>query len=340
MKRPAFGYALLLSALAMALASVLAHETTSNWIAGRQQAHLTQASQAQTLSHIRMALLAFAVSQGANSLSMAGNLPCPSLMPGGAPQTTCLNSNGGFLPEISVIKTNYTRNTVPMLWNTLQLGHDKNWAYVVSPQVLQANPLGWSQWVDFSKPGMTVLVGQTHHTDVIAVVAEKLTQISQNAWAASGNHVLLDKPTLQKAMADYQRLLIHNTVLRWLKDSGQAKPTATENLQPGLNGRLQAVDSQCQCHCTATRCQCGCTAAADWRNARQVDIPVQSDASSTQTIFGPAQLKSRWPVSRYSPTPLPNSGCQPVDSFTCPLAQPGKFCDCNFSWPVGALGES
>lgn len=340
MKRPAFGYALLLSALAMALASVLAHQTTSNWIAGRQQAQLTQASQAQTLSRIRLSLLAYAVSQGANSLSMAGNLPCPSLMPGGAPQTTCLNSNSGFLPEISVIKTNYTRNTVPMLWNTLQLDHDKSWAYAVSPQVLQANPLGWSQWVDFSKPDMTVFEGQNTHTETIAVVAEKLTQIGPNAWAASGNHVLLDKPSLLKAMADYRRVLINNTVSQWLENSGQAKPTASENLQPGLNGTLQSVDSQCQCHCTATRCQCGCAAAADWRNARQADIPVHSDASSTQTIFGPAQLKSRWPVSHYSPTPLPNSGCRPVDSFTCPLAPTGRFCDCSFSWPIGALGES
>ncbi|GLR27381.1 hypothetical protein [Limnobacter litoralis] len=339
LKRPSAGYALLLTAVAVVLATVLIHQLGDGYSARKSLRDSAKASQSQALARIRTALLAFAVSQGDNSLSQPGNLPCPSLSPEGAPQTTCLNVHVGYLPEISVIKTNYTRNTVPMLWNSEQLGHQKSWAYAVSPQVLQANALGWSQWVDFSLPGLTVIVDQTTYKDVVAVVAAQLTPLGNDVLQATGHSALLSKADLLQAIAKRRHFQIQQTIATWLAINHQTEPKPTENLQ-AVAGDLIPVDSQCQCHCTSTRCQCGCNQAAQWQTDSNPATPFYSDGTDTTLIAGPARLTSQWPISHYSPSPMPGSGCRPANPFTCPLAPAGKSCDCTFAWPTDALSPS
>lgn len=314
------------------------------------------AVQQQSLVAARSALLAFANRQGVNSHTHPGHMPCPALFSGGAAQTSCLNRNWGWLPGQAVAKINHLNPGLALPYNALQLGTEKSWQYAVSAQLIQTNALGWSQWVDFSLPSLTVIAQNTAHAEVAAVVAHRIEPLDMHSVRVEPPYTVISVSELQASLDHRHAQDIAHTL--WLHqlalgDTNQWV-TPTEHLISVDVSQWQPVDPGCSCRCTRTRCTCQCTHQnGQWSSlapcasgqAHCIQTPGSSTASQCTSatnqpcvFMGTAQLQSQWPIARFLPVPGKNRACQPVRPNACPLsALAGQSCECNFGWPIGTL---
>lgn len=311
-------------------------------------------AQAQSLQQSRQSLLAFASLQGFNSHTQLGHLPCPSNTPGGPAQTTCLQKPWGYLPVQSVSKVNYLNAGLPAVWNGLDTDLDKHWMYAVSQQVIQANALGWSQWVNFDLPTINVRIGQQVHTGVVAIIAQHIEPLAEDEYVAQEPALLLHLDDLQALIRDAQEAHLLAALRSWGKP-----PFAHENLKPANHptggSNWQAVNSECQCRCTKTRCTCSCEGEGQWASAAACDAnnprctkqtsqsgltwQCTSTPSESCVFSGPAQLQTQWPVSRFEPVASAAKSCRPNTHHTCPLSPSSTACICLFSWPDPVLSS-
>ncbi|HEY1057379.1 MAG TPA: hypothetical protein VGE55_01465 [Limnobacter sp.] len=315
------------------------------------------------LQTIQQTLLNFASRQGINTLTQPGHLPCPAASPGGQPLVVCTDKRVGFWPTTAVIKVNYLGSA---------LGHTAvpnspmrpiQWHYGVSAQLVQPNPLGWSQWVNFDLPTLTIRTPEGTHTGISAVVAANIQVDGPDQWTVQPPYLLLSQAELERALQTVVREQALFTVRRWIANQTQVAashswvPQTHENLTiSNMPDRWQPQNSGCQCHCTKTRCTCGCAQQAHW-------VSMQTCAGSTgcsgsqlepdgSTLFhcissstsscmfkGPAGLNSRWPVSRYAPEAGSNRPCNPGQKPWCPTSPGAEACDCEFTWPASVLGQ-
>ncbi|HEX4916463.1 MAG TPA: hypothetical protein VFV43_01060 [Limnobacter sp.] len=321
--------------------------------------HVTNSvEQQQSLAAASSALLAFATRQGLNSHTQAGHMPCPARFSNGPSQTTCLNRNWGWLPGQAVARINYLNPGLALPYNAQQSGPEKSWQYAVSTQLIQPNTLGWSQWVDFSLPALTVLADGTTHPNVAAVIAHRIEALGPHTMQVEAPYVLISVRDLQANLGRRHAQEIAHTVhlhqrllppaIHWAQNHEYLV-----NLAPSL---WQPIDSGCSCRCTRTRCTCQCAnqggqwvshahCASGQSHCTTNPGPPQTSRCTSSTgqacVFqGTAQLQSQWPVARYLPAPGHNRACQPVAIQACPLsALPGQSCDCTFGWPISTLNR-
>lgn len=362
--KPQHGLALLATLVLLMLVGVFTltlqtHINTQTNTKAQQQARTSQ-----SLQTIRQNLLMFASLQGYNSHTQLGHLPCPApINPKDnqepqAPQTTCNKTPWGYLPIRSIAKTNYLNPSLAAQWNPSDMDANKQWMYAVSQQVIQPNELGWSQWVNFAQPSLTVHTESGIYSNIVAVVAENLKPLSGQAshYQASEPVLLLTQTELQSTIRKAQRAAIQNTLHAWKgKGLHQENLVQTPSTQANtLNWKAQA--SGCQCLCTKTSCACQCDGVGQWASnatctdtKTQTSAPCSSNPQSSPTttctssaehpcIFkGPAQLASAWPISRFDPAPRADTSCTPSAPHLCPLGTKGDSCLCAFEWPDNTL---
>lgn len=315
------------------------------------------ASEQIELNHIRFNLLQFATTQGYNSLTDLGRLPCPSKTKQGNPQVECLDENIGYLPRTSHTAINYLNQTV---------AHQRSrnieastWMYAVSQQVLQPNSLGWSQKVDWTKQPLEVRIGQRVITGVVALVAHDIALQGQYL-EVNGPYTVITQNQIQKHLQVHMLQQV-NATLRQLPaySSGvQAQPFIdSSGPAPG------ATPATCQCRCTKTRCTCSCTDPALWQSeaACLVATPncktvtewkakAPSFVSHLQSIDGnlsicrslpsepckfkgPAKMLNEWGISFFRPVAALSRSCRPTQYATCPTSLSPSPCECTFGWP-------
>lgn len=344
------GHAMLLLLVLLALGALAAGQSQVIQHARSFQQNNQALQEHQSLQTAREALLAFAARQGMNQHTQPGHLPCPALSPEGPAQTTCLNSNWGWLPGQSVVKINYLNPGLGAPYNAKQLGVGKSWQYAVSTQLLQPNALGWSQWVDFSKPALTVQTEQGVFTQVAAVLAQQIQPIGPNTFGVQGPHQIIPVQMLQATLRNNLQQAAELAVLTHAAQHGPGwHPShAPETLQQQTPQLWRAVDPQCECRCTPTRCTCQCPQTkATWSSkapclqgqthcltdARGPSI-CHAQAGQSCIFLGPAHLHSLWPVSRYLPAAGAGRACQPTNTYACPLSsKTGQACECKHGWP-------
>ena len=364
------GMAMLVMALLMVVAGLLAQQIASARRNDEQRENQRLARQTQTLANIQESLLAFASQQGYNSLSQQGHLPCPAILPGGIPQTTCLTNPTGYLPAQSVAKTNYLNPNVSAQWDYSKNQLDKDWAYAVSTQLIQPNQLGWSRWVDFSKPALKVRTVHDMQNNVAALVAGSIQIEADGTLDPSSPALVLTVTQLQKHIEKTQAQTIINTTQTWLRAIHSA-PFAHEYLQAIAAGPqtetslgFQSLQNTCACECSKTRCTCTCEetqgwwasssacygnnpqckAIGQWEEAQLPDWAItiskpnsfvcKSSSAQSCVFQGPAHLLSQWPIARFEPVASAGRPCQPTTANICPLSKTGSNCTCQFGWPA------
>jgi type II secretory pathway pseudopilin PulG len=316
---------------------------------------------AQSLQTIRQNLLMFASLQGYNSHTQLGHLPCPApINPEEdedplAPQTTCNKTPWGYLPIRSIAKTNYLNPSLAAQWNLSDMDANKQWMYAVSQQVLQPNKLGWSQWVNFALPSLTVHTESGIYSGIVAVVAENIAPIPEQTshYQASDPVLLLTQTELQHTIRKAQRAAIQNTLHAW-KGNGRNHENLVQTPSPQTSTlNWTAQTSGCQCLCTKTQCKCQCDAEGQWtstapctnetgtaactQNTQSLAYTCTSTATQMCIFKGPAQLASAWPISRFDPVPRADTSCTPSAQHICPLDPKGDGCLCAFEWPDNTL---
>lgn len=296
-----------------------------------------EARQSQTLDHIRSGLLGFAANQGIHSQSHLGHLPCPAITPEGAPQTTCLTKPWAYLPLHSKTGINYLNQGISGGKHELNPAANKHWHYAVSAQLLQPNELGWSRWVDYSKPAMQIRIPDQENRieqNVAAVVAQSIQRTAEHHYDVSPPYMLIRVNELQNHMANAQIHLLRDTL------RNTSKPPH-ENLEetPGEANTYTPVNSHCACRCTKTKCTCNCGVQGHWVSTSS-DQPACTSTPESPCIFaGPASLQSQWPVSRFEPVAASNKSCRPTSRQECPLSVNNTACTCEFSWPDNAKAD-
>lgn len=351
------GMALLASLVLVTLLAMTAQAIYVSTHQNQQQNMQWQVKQSTSLEHIRQGLLMFASLQGYNSHTQVGHLPCPSNEQGGFAQTTCTHSRLGHLPVQTIAKTNYFNPGISALWNPKDLDTNKHWMYAVSEQVVQPNTLGWSQWVDFNKPSLTVRTPSAVYSHVVALVASTL-KATANAHEieASEPLVVITQPQVEQAIQRVQKAHMQNTLNAWLGPYA----TSNENLKQlntvGSTTTWQAHDSKCACRCTKTQCTCQCeqegqdgqwvsNAPCQTEQAHCISEENQNNAWASRCtssakqacVFkGPAQLESGWPIASYDPPAFAGKACRPTTRNQCPLSPEKVACLCTFSWPDNA----
>jgi hypothetical protein len=346
------GYSLLVVLVLMAVGGFGLQQLTTNKQLAHQLTLEQQVRQNQVLDHIKASLLGFAGSQGVHSQSHLGHLPCPADLPERPPKTTCLNKPWGYLPVHSSTSINYLNLGLNARHNEIETSGQRYWHYAVSAQLLQANALGWSRWVDYSKPSIRVRIKTDHHrvhSNVAAVVAAKIERLGEHEYEVTGPYLLISVPELQRQMNAVQKHQLRDALVTWTLQrvsQGQAVE-AHENLSriPASMNRYAPIDSNCSCRCTKTRCTCQCDQAGDWissgscvgNNPECVEhaghTECRSSAEEACVMSGPSRMKSAWPVSRFEPVAAANKSCRPASRTECPLAKDNTACTCDFSWP-------
>lgn len=293
-----------------------------------------QARQSQILDHIRSGLLGFAANQGIHSQSHLGHLPCPANIPEGPPQTTCLAKPWAYLPLHSKTGINYLNQGISAGKHELQPSASKHWQYAVSAQLLQPNALGWSRWVDYSKPAMQIRIPAQHNRieeNIVAVVAQAIQNTGEHHYDVTPPYMLIRVNELRAHMANAQIHLLRDT----LSSTSHTNNPPHENLieAPGKSNTYTPVNSNCACRCTKTKCTCTCDASGQWVSTSSEQATCTSTPESPCIFAGPASLKSRWPVSRFEPVAASNKSCRPTQRQECPLSTNNTACTCDFSWP-------
>lgn len=346
------GYGLLIVLVLLVLGGFALQQLATTGLFSHQLAMEQQTRESQILDDIKASLLSFAGSQGIHSQSHLGHLPCPADMPGQAPKTTCLNKPWGYLPAHSTFSVNYLNLGLNTRHNEREHSVQRHWHYAVSAQLLQANALGWSRWVDYTRPAIQVRIktGDIRtYSDIAAVVAANIERLGEHQYEVTGPYLLISVRELQRHMTAVQTHQIRDTLRTWAQLSASAglMPTPHENLaQSQVAGNQYApVDSNCSCRCTKTRCTCQCDQTAHWvspgsclgSNPDCVEHATHTECRSAIgqpcVMTGPGQLKNRWPVSRFEPVATANRSCRPSTRHECPLALDSTACTCDFSWP-------
>lgn len=346
------GYSLLIVLVLMVLGGFALQQLATDGRFSHQLAMEQQAREGQILDGIKTSLLSFAGSQGIHSQSHLGHLPCPADLPEQPPKTTCLNKPWGHLPAHSSFSINYLNLGLNARHNEGETSAQRYWHYAVSAQLLQANALGWSRWVDYTQPAIQVRIktgDHRIHTDIAAVVAAKIERLGEHQYEITGPYLLIPVHELQHQMMAVQKHQIRDTVQTWAQLSTSAGLTLAphENLTQGssLGESYNPLNSNCGCRCTRTRCTCQCDQPADWvssggclgTNPDCVEHAAHTECRSTGekacVMTGPSQLKSNWPVSRFEPVAAANKSCRPDKRHECPLGRDTTACTCDFSWP-------
>lgn len=307
----------------------------------RQKLNLEQlARQNQVLDHIRAGLFGFTAQQGVHSQSHLGHLPCPATQANSIAQTTCLQKPWGYLPVRSKTATNYLNVGIDARTNELELSTHRDWHYAVSPQLIQPNDLGWSRWVDLSKPGIQVRIPPENNRterNIVAVVAHTIVPIAEHQYDITPPYFLIREHELRGHMARIQTHLLKDTLKSWISHNSAAENfrlAEAENLEPmaGKPSIFKPVNSNCSCRCTKTRCTCACDSAGQWR-LEQDGTDCTSTVDEPCVLYGPASMRSAWPVSRFEPVAAINKSCRPIQRNQCPLSTGSEACVCDFSWP-------
>ncbi|WP_334118308.1 hypothetical protein [Limnobacter sp.] len=290
-----------------------------------------QTRQSQILDHIRSGLLGFASTQGIHSQSHLGHLPCPATLPEGPPQTTCLAKPWAYLPIHSKTAINYLNRGISARNHELAHAASHHWHYAVSAQLLQPNALGWSRWVDYSKPAMRIRIPAQQNRieeNIAAVVAKSIQSTGEHHYDVTPPYMLIRVNELQAHMVQAQIHLLRDT----LRNTNNPPH---ENLiqAPGTTNTFTPVNSNCACRCTKTKCTCNCDEPGQWSSTSS-EQPVCFSTPESPCIFaGPATLQSQWPVSRFEPVAASNKSCRPSKRQECPLSTNSTACTCDFSWP-------
>ncbi len=311
----------------------------------------------QALVHAKQSLLSYAAAQGFHAQSHLGNLPCPALLSDSNPQTSCNNKPWGFLPMRSNAKVNFLQPGVASTQAMNPPQQQRAWQYAVSQQVIQPNKLGWSRWVDWSAPAMTVQIeGASPHTlqGVAVVVSQGIQPLSDHTYQVQPPYMVIFSHELRLYIEHVERITLEHSLMGWLHNDpnpAQARQWHHENLlattQPDM---FQPNDSACACRCTKTRCTCQCAQAGQWLSnspcegspemcTRQPEgqYACTSGPSQPCVFKGAAQLQSHWPVSHFDPPPAAHRACRPSSMNICPLSDQTQACECTFSWPEQTL---
>ena len=346
------GYSLLVVLVLMVLGGFALQQLATGSRFSHQLAMEQQARESQILDDIRASLFSFAGSQGIHSQSHLGHLPCPADMPGQAPKTTCLNKPWGYLPAHSTFSVNYLNLGLNTRDNERELSAQRYWHYAVSAQLLQANSLGWSRWVDYTQPAIQLRIktgDPRTYTDIAAVVAAKIERLDKHQYEVTEPYLLISVDQLQRQMTAVQRYQMSDTLTTWaqLSTSAGVALAPNENLvhSPGLGNAYTPMNSNCSCRCTKTRCTCQCDQPAEWISSggclgtnpdcveHATHTACRSAIGEACVMTGPSQLKSNWPVSRFQPVAADNKSCRPISRHECPLTRDSTACTCDFSWP-------
>lgn len=307
----------------------------------KQKLDLEQlARQNQVLDHIRAGLLGFTAQQGIHSQSHLGHLPCPAVQANSIAQTTCLQKPWGYLPMRSKTATNYLNVGIDARTNELEPSTRRDWQYAVSPQLIQPNDLGWSRWVDFSKPGLQVRIPAENNRverNIVAVVAHTILPMAEHQYDITPPYFLIREHELREHMTRIQIHLLKDTLKSWIATNTAADNSTlagAENLEPATvsPGSFKLVNSNCSCRCTRTRCTCACDSTGQWR-LEQDGTNCTSTVDEPCVLYGPASMRSAWPVSRFEPVAAINKSCRPNQRNQCPLSNGAEACICDFSWP-------
>lgn len=310
----------------------------------------------QELKQIRLGLFAHANLKGLNSLTHPGNMPCPSTTPNGTTPATCLNAWLGYLPIESRSAVNHLRLAIHSKPNAKSVSQDKFWRYAVSPQVIQPNELGWSQWVDWNQTGLTVLHDGQITSDVAVVVAEEMELLDAYRLQTRGAYFLLQASDLKRAVSNAQNASILNTFNTW--KSQNSEMFQHENLL--WNEQKQTAQAKwpdCSCSCTRSRCTCACQddswwtsnsacltesetcqASSKWSAAtltkgKPLSHVCNAKKGSSCSFKGSSRLLSAWPVSTTLPVAAKGKSCELFQFGSCPLSSNNTACTCEFNWP-------
>ena len=350
---------LLFAVIVLLLVAALSLSAIGNSAALRAQFdHTAQMHDQRALLHAKESLLSHAVTQGLHTQSQLGNLPCPALLPDGHPQTTCNNKPWGHLPARSNAKVNFLQPGVATTRAVNSMQQQRAWQYAVSQQVIQPNTLGWSRWVNWAAPSMTLHVeGASPHTlqDVAAVVSQGLELLYDHTYRVNPPYIVIHSDELRQHIERAEQAILEHALLGWLGNNtpGQATHWHHENLTATTELNLwQPQDSACACRCTKTRCTCECAQTGLWQSdspceGSPEECTQQADGHHLCTstpeqpcVFkGAAQLQSRWPVSHFEPLPAAHRACRPTALNICPLSDQTQACECKFSWPEQALNR-
>lgn len=339
-RRHQSGLGLLVLAVLLALGGFALAQVNAS-LKFKEKLNLEQlARQSQVLDHIRSGLLGFTAQQGVHSQSHLGHLPCPALHANNMAQTTCLQKPWGYLPVRSKTATNYLNVGIDARNNELEPSIHRDWHYAVSIQLIQPNDMGWSRWVDFSKPGIQVRIpseGDRTERDIVAVVAYNIEPIAEHHYEITPPYFLVREHELREHMARIQHHLMKDTLTAWISHSKEEEKftvVESENLEPvtGKAGFFKPVNSNCSCRCTRTRCTCGCDSTGHWQ-LQQDGTNCTSTEDEPCVLNGPTSMRSAWPVSRFEPVAAINKSCRPSQRNQCPLSTSAVACVCDFSWP-------
>lgn len=350
------GYSLLALLILIFMLGFAALEFRNNEVFKQSLLLQQKARETQILEQIRASLLGFSANQGLHSQSHLGHLPCPAIQAGEYAQTTCLNKPWGYLPVHSKIAINYLNAGIDARFNDMDLSTNTQWQYAVSSQVIQPNALGWSRWVNFSKPSIQVRISDENDhikTNIVAVVAKTITPIAEHQYDISSPYVLVHVNELKMHMKRTQQHQLKMMLTAWQQLNPQFNASTSDHenmlLADTLSNLYQPFDSGCQCRCTKTRCSCHCQNTGKWtspascqdNNPNCASNNTQTDCTSLPNqpcIFnGPAHMKNLWPVSHFEPIAAINKSCRPSYSNQCPLSQNSTACLCHFSWPNNTL---
>lgn len=310
----------------------------------------------QELKHIKASLFAHANLKGFNSLTQPGNLPCPSGTPGGTTPASCLNAWFGYLPIESRSAVNHLRLAIHSKPNAISVSKDKSWRYAVSPQLIQPNELGWSQWVNWNQPSITVWHDGQMTTDVAIVVSEGMELLDGYTLRIWGAHLLIRTPDLKREVSNSQTASVMSTFNTWLQSNPEAYTHENLNWNAQTN-MAQPKWADCQCSCTRTRCTCACQEDSWWTSnfaclseSETCQSISKWDASSmpkgkalahvckaqqgnTCVFKGSARPLSAWPVSSTLPVAAKGKACEQFGFGSCPLSINSTPCVCDFNWP-------
>lgn len=349
---------LLFAVIVLLVFAGLSLSAVGNSVALRAQFdHTAQVHDQRALLHAKESLLSHATAQGLQTQSQLGSLPCPALLPDSHPQTTCNNKPWGYLPARSNAKVNFLQPGVATTQAVKPMQQQRAWQYAVSQQVIQPNALGWSQWVNWAAPPMTLHVeGASPHTlqDVAAVVSQGLELLYDHTYRITPPYVVIDSHELRQHTERAEQAAVEQALLGWQHNNPspvQALQWHHENLiatnEPHL---LQPQDSACACRCTKTRCTCECAQTGLWQSDSPCDSSLEhclqqadgqyvcySTPGQPCVFKGAAQLQSRWPVSHFEPLPAAHRACRPTALHICPLSDQTQACECKFSWPEQTL---
>jgi hypothetical protein len=350
---------LLFALIVFLMATALGSSAVSQSGALKTRLDLTRLQHDQrALLHLKQSLLSHATAQGLHTQSHLGNLPCPALLADSAPQTSCNKKPWGFLPTQSQSKVNFLQPGVAAMHAVNPAKQERNWQYAVSQQVIQPNEMGWSRWVNWSAPGITLHVDEPlPHTleQVVAVIAQGVQPLQEHTYRVTPPYVVIFKHELRNHVQRSEQASIEHTLFSWLESNptqAQAGQWFQENLaatdQPTT---LKPHDSACACRCTKTRCTCQCAQTGQWLSASPCENAPEhctpkntggqyacTSAPDRPCVFkGAAQLQSHWPVSHYEPLPAAHRACRPTSAHTCPLSDQTQACECKFSWPEQVL---